>query len=276
MWHGAIPPRVAAYSRVAGRAGRDGLPARAVLLAGRSDLSRLVHFIQRREIDPGRVGEYLDSLRSAADADGALVIDNPRNETDRIRLAIAERAGACSVDPSSGGRLEISVRGPLDPARAERECRVARDRGWRAYRAVKAFASSGACRRRMLLDHFGDDSLTAPLGRCCDVCDPETGLPDPDTLPVRGRGRSGAKPAAPVDLAAADAPLFERLRAWRSGAAAGKPAYTVAHDTTLRAIATARPSSPEALVEIRGIGPAFITRHAQDVLEIVATERQAA
>ncbi|HEY2638067.1 MAG TPA: ATP-dependent DNA helicase RecQ [Solirubrobacteraceae bacterium] len=275
VWHWAIPTSVEAYYQEAGRAGRDGAPARAVLLAGRADLSRLVHFNQMRSIDAAQVEDYLKRLRSTADAE-VLVIDNPRDEKDRIRLAIAERAGACAVEPAPGGRLEVTLLGPLDHARAEREARVARDRGWRAYRAVKAFASAEACRRRMLLDHFGDGSPTAPTGRCCDFCEPENGLPDPDSLPVRKRSRSAAKGAVPVELAVADEPLFERLRAWRRDAAAGKPAYTVAHDATLRTIATARPASAGALAEIRGIGPAFVSRHARDVLEIVAAERPAA
>ena len=276
VWHWAIPTSVEAYYQEAGRAGRDGDAARAVLLAGRADLSRLVHFNQLRSMDADQVAAYLDGLRPSAGPEEALVIDNPRDEKDRVRLAIAERAGACSVEPAPGGRLEVALTGALDPVRAERECRVARDRGWRAYRAVKAFASADACRRRMLLDHFGDSSPTAPSGRCCDFCEPSGWLPDPDSLPVRRRARTGSKPAAPVELDGADAPLFERLRAWRRDAAAGKPAYTVAHDATLRAIATARPASAEALAGIRGIGPAFVSRHARDVLGIVAADRRAA
>ena len=98
-------------------------------------------------------------------------------------------------------------------------------------------------------------------------------MPDPETIAVRPRraARKGAAAAPPpADLSPADAPLFEALRAWRKEAAAGKPAFTIAHDSTLRAIATARPADEERLEAIRGIGPSFIAKYATAVLAIVA------
>ena len=60
------------------------------------------------------------------------------------------------------------------------------------------------------------------------------------------------------------------------GAAAGKPAFTVAHDRTLGAIASSRPQGIEQLGRISGVGPSFLRKHGAEVLAIVAAGRRAA
>src|SRR5699024_6686448 len=64
-----------------------------------------------------------------------------------------------------------------------------------------------------------------------------------------------------AELAESDpegAALVERLRAWRRqvATAIGKPPYTVLHDTTLAAIAEAKPKDLRQLGILRGVGAA--------------------
>jgi ATP-dependent DNA helicase RecQ len=266
--HWAITKSVEAYYQEAGRAGRDGLPGRAILLSSRSDLGRLINFIRGDAVEPDDVFAFLRRLREVGGR-GPMVLDGLAGDRDRICLGIAERAGLCRLEPARGGRLSITLLESAGSGRVSEICQEARDRAWRAYHTVEAFSSaSGECRRRALLDHFGDGRPGAPAGRCCDVCDPETiGLPDPASLtPARARrSRHSAESA----VGPADAPLLEALREWRARASNGKPAYTVAHNSTLEAIAAVRPSSVSELVQVKGIGPTFLERHGAKVLALV-------
>jgi DNA helicase-2/ATP-dependent DNA helicase PcrA len=66
--------------------------------------------------------------------------------------------------------------------------------------------------------------------------------------------------------------LFEALRGWRAERARldGKPAYIVAHDSTLSAIAEARPATLAALRRVPGIGPAKLEQYGQEIVAVVA------
>jgi len=269
--HWAIPKSVEAYYQEVGRGGRDGRPARAILLASRADLGRLINFIKGDAVEVSDVLGYVRRLAASCDGE-TTVIEAPRADRDRVCLGIAERAGLCTLEPASGGRLQVTFAASPGAGEVASICRGALDRAWRAYRAVESFSlASGVCRRRALLDHFGDSRPAAPLGRCCDVCDPDTiGLPDPESLtPPRAKRQRAQQDA--VQLGRADAGLLETLREWRLRVSNGKPAYTVAHNSTLEAIAGLRPRSLDELSGIKGVGPAFVERHGKQVLALVRT-----
>ena len=265
VWHWALPSSLEAYYQEAGRAGRDGLPARAVLLASRSDLGRLVQFIRAAEVTVEQVVSLVARLRARAEG-GAVELD-ASDDRDRIALAVAERTGALTLAPGAGGRIRVELsHGDVDRARAAALCRAAKDRRWQAYRSIERYAAGAeTCRRRQLLDHFGDPAPGAPVGRCCDVHDPPDWLPPVTVTVASRRGRQApADDGPPV----ADADL-EPLKAWRRERAEGKPAYTVATDATLREIVRRRPRSAPELLAIKGIGPSFVSKHADSLLELL-------
>jgi DNA helicase-2/ATP-dependent DNA helicase PcrA len=68
-----------------------------------------------------------------------------------------------------------------------------------------------------------------------------------------------------------DAELFGALVEWRRNLArvSGVPAYVIFHDATLKAVAAARPDSPDALLGVAGIGPVKAQRYGEALLELV-------
>ena len=63
------------------------------------------------------------------------------------------------------------------------------------------------------------------------------------------------------------------LKKWRSekAKAASVPAFVIFHDRTLEAIAAARPTSPNELLTIDGVGEGKVSRYGDDLLELVSS-----
>jgi ATP-dependent DNA helicase RecQ len=300
--HWALPTSLEAYYQEAGRGGRDGKPARALLLAARMDLGRLIRFITERETSVEDVKRYVAALRRGGGEDGVAAIGHGElGERERVLLSIAERAGAVELEPGGRDGLLVTLTGRGSPRKAYGAIKAAKNRGWESYRSIERYMAGGqTCRRRQILDHFGDEEKGRPSGRCCDVCDPDSALEQAVSAPikaaVRKRGGRSARTGATGPIAPgispsggrasyavaagsaagepAGAPVdegeFEKLRAWRWERAEGKPAFTVAANTVLEEVLRRRPQSIETLIEIRGIGPAFCEKHGESLLQALA------
>jgi ATP-dependent DNA helicase RecQ len=277
--HWAVPTSLEAYYQEAGRGGRDGHPGRALLLASRMDLGRLIRFINERETTVEDVKRYVASLRIRAEDGIAAIGHGELGERERVLLSIAERAGAVELQPGGPEGLLVGLTGRGSPRKAYEAIKAARDRGWASYRSIERFISSAdTCRRRQILDHFGDREPCAPEVRCCDVCEPDMALVAASrrAAPVARRARAAraAVPANGDGQALALDPVqesqFEKLKAWRLGRSEGKPAYTVAANAALEGALLAKPASLEELIEVKGIGPTFCERHGESLLEVLA------
>jgi ATP-dependent DNA helicase RecQ len=220
--HESVPGSVEAYYQEAGRAGRDGRPARALLFAEGRDKGLHVFFIQRGELGDDAIATIARRLEMRASngrydlgADElAAVLDGRGDGSEQVRAVIGHlvRAGVVRPAPSSPDRVRGRIEGPFD-GRARAACRAsageAQRARWRQYRAVWAFVEGSTCRRATILRHFGDASPPSPAPGvpCCDVCD-ATWLPPAPAARPRPR-RAAAPGHAPGDLDAAIMSIVE-------------------------------------------------------------------
>ncbi|MFW6199714.1 MAG: RecQ family ATP-dependent DNA helicase [Gemmatimonadota bacterium] len=205
--HYQLPGSLEAYYQEAGRGGRDGEPARCVALFHKRDFRihrrflstthppprvlRRVHRLLRRLVGPGRKGEVLlEGVADVADAAGREA--GLREGVAALRAL--ERAGAVrlyrcpepgeAADPgtvesgtgtdgsgAADGIHDTALLGlharPLDTSHGDE----LRKRGLARIRSVEEFATSRSCRRKRLLEYFGETDAPERCDRC-DRCTP--------------------------------------------------------------------------------------------------------
>jgi ATP-dependent DNA helicase RecQ len=180
--HYHLPATVEAYYQEAGRAGRDGLPALCVLLFSPDDRGLQAWFIDSDT-------PTLDDLRTiytmvgkiAQDGEAFFSRDQLVDATGlhpvkvRVTLSELEQAGALLHLGDEAGYSRWRVLSPATAALGARAQAIAAraEHRHRLLDQMIAYAESRACRRRYLLDYFGDDTPLpgpTPPSRCCDNC----------------------------------------------------------------------------------------------------------
>lgn len=79
------------------------------------------------------------------------------------------------------------------------------------------------------------------------------------------------------EMAPADEPLWQALKSCRASLAdeAGVPPFLVFHDATLREFVRTRPQTPEAMLQLHGVGQAKLERFGIAFLEVISAESSA-
>jgi RecQ family ATP-dependent DNA helicase len=164
--HTALPATLEAFYQEIGRAGRDGLPSRSVLLYSWADRRLLDFFLERdypapevlqqiaRRLTPGGIRK--DDLREALGLDAETF--------DRALEKLAVHGGAIADYADNVALGDGSWRDGYSAQLARRQAQIDQ---------VMQYAAASQCRMAALVRHFGDtEDGRRPCGQC-DFCSPE-------------------------------------------------------------------------------------------------------
>lgn len=301
--HLDLPKSLEAYYQETGRAGRDGLASTAWMAYGLQDVAKIASLIDGSEADDTRKRverRKLDALLGYAEtarcrrqvlldyfgetlAEPCGNCDTCLTPVERFDgTVLAQKALSCIYRTGqvfgAGHVIDVLLGGDTDKIRQRGHDRLStygigkeidKD-GWRS--VIRQLIAHGLL--AVDPDHGGL--------RLTDACRPVLKGDQPVELrrdpvaekpPRRSRG-AGDRPARPTRASlndAADQALFDALRSRRLELAREQavPPYVIFHDTTLIAIATARPRTKADLGALPGVGAAKLERYGDAFLAVV-------
>ncbi|WP_420428347.1 RecQ family ATP-dependent DNA helicase [Algiphilus sp.] len=225
-------------------------------------------------------GDEAETLAGCGRCDVCLTLDDGGTDEDATLLAQQLLSAVARVHGRLGMKMAVALlRGEHDAKLERMGLTQVRTYGLLAERPREWIQRAlGRCVTAGWISFSGDDypvlRLTEEGGAVMRGAQPARWLPPAQGTPSQRRAPGGrrAPAAAEASLDAASQAAFDALRAARLAIAQqeGVPAYVVAHDRTLRAIAERRPDSLDALREVPGLGAAKIARYGEALLDALS------
>ncbi len=171
--HRDVPASLEAYYQEAGRAGRDGEPAEAVLFFRAEDIGLRRFFAGTGQVDVEQIARVAEVVSDSGEPVEPTEIQEATHlSQSKVVTAVSRLEDAGAIDVLPSGEVAASDDAPPRAEAIEKAAEVEEQRRLFDRSRVdmmRSYAEADSCRREFLLSYFGEP-FDPPCGHC-DVCE---------------------------------------------------------------------------------------------------------